>query len=139
MENIIQKMIGQHNVLRAEVKEVSDLASGGVVNSGKINEGLKKFREDLVNHLELENNTFYLELLKKMKAKDWDTEDTEKFIAGMKDIEKVVIAFLDKYKDSKSISDNIEKFKDEFVDTGQTLSIRLESEEKGVYTYWDTL
>ncbi len=98
--------------------------------------GLEQFKKDLVEHLTLENETFYPELLKDMQAKGQDTAKTEQFVAEMKDIEKVVVAFLEKYKDEQSIKEKIDEFKKEFPNIGKTLNLRIESEEVGVYSYW---
>ena len=54
----------------------------------------------------------------------------------MKNIEKVVIVFLEKYKDAKSIKEKISDFKKEFPEIGNALFLRIELEEDGVYNYW---
>lgn len=135
-KNIVSTMISQHRTLQKEVGAVSAILDSGEINTKKISDGLEQFKKDLVEHLELENNVFYAELLTEMKKKGQDTSKTEQFIAEMKDIEKVVIAFLEKYKDAQSISNSIEEFKKEFSGIGETLTLRIESEEAGVYSYW---
>jgi len=135
-KNIVTTMISQHRTLQKEVGAVAEILGTDEVNANKISDGLEQFKKDLVEHLELENNVFYAELLKEMKAKGQDTTKTELFIAEMKDIEKVVVAFLEKYKDAQSISSSIEEFKKEFSAIGETLVLRIESEEAGVYAYW---
>ena len=135
-KNIISTMIEQHRTLQKEVGAVIELLQGEKIEAEKIAQGLEQFKKDLVEHLELENETFYPELLKEMKVKGQDTTKTEQFVAEMKDIEKVVVAFLEKYKNSMSVEEKINEFKEELPKIGDTLVLRIESEEAGVYSYW---
>ncbi len=135
-QNIVSTMIKQHRVLQKEVGLVMEIIREDKIDAEKIIQGLKQFKKDLAEHLELENEVFYAELLKEMKAKGQDTEKTEMFIDEMNDIEKVVVAFLEKYKDGKSIKEKIAEFKKEFPGIVDTLNLRIESEEAGVYAYW---
>ncbi|MBT4209568.1 MAG: hemerythrin domain-containing protein [Candidatus Komeilibacteria bacterium] len=137
MENLISTLIKQHRSLQQDVTNVLDLCnSADTTNFTKIDQGIKKFTKNLVEHLELENDTFYVGLLEKMKQAGQDTAKTEQFIAEMKDIEKVVQGFLDKYKDADSIKNGFVDFKDEFTNIKEVLVLRIESEESGVYSYW---
>lgn len=129
-------MIKQHRGLQKDLGEVAKDLEDKSPDTGDIHKFLDKFAKDLKEHLDLENGVFYVDLLKKMKEAGQDTQKTEKFIAEMKEIEKVVIAFLEKYKDSKYIGDNIGEFKTEFANIVETLNLRIESEEIGVYAYW---
>ena len=54
----------------------------------------------------------------------------------LKNIEEVVISFLEKYKSPQIIEDLLNKFKKEFPIIVETLNLRIESEESGVYSYW---
>jgi hypothetical protein len=87
-------------------------------------------------HLELENNKFYPELLDQMKKKGQDISKTELFIAEMKGIEAVVLAFLKKYSNAEGIEKNKEELKTELLDVIDALTLRVEAEEVGVYSYW---
>ncbi len=136
-KELVKTMIAQHRELQNNVK--TGLARSADADSKKASEirtCLDKFTKNLLEHLNLENNTFYVELLKNMKSKDQDTAKTEQFIAEMKGIEKAVLTFLDKYKDVKSIEIDIPGFHGEFKGIGQALNLRIEAEEDGVYTYW---
>jgi regulator of sigma D len=135
-KNIVSTMVAQHRTLQKEVGLVVEILENDPVDVQKIVEALKQFKKDLVEHLELENNTFYAELLKQMKAKDQNTDKTEQFIAEMDGIAEVVVTFLEKYKDAKNIQEKIKQFKKEFTEIGETLTLRIESEEAGVYAYW---
>ena len=97
---------------------------------------LEKFAEDLTQHLHLENDIFYVELLKKMKERGQNTEKTELFITSMKDIEKEVFAFLNTYNDSDKITHFFDGFRHDLPLIIETLSLRIETEEAGVYSYW---
>lgn len=135
-KTIITIMIAQHRTLQKEVSAVVEILKSEKIDVQKIMAGLEQFKKDLVEHLELENNTFYPELLRDMKQRGQDTIKTEQFIVEMKDIEKVVVAFLEKYKDVSSLKEKMDEFKKEFPEIGETLALRIESEEEGVYSYW---
>lgn len=135
-QNIVSTMIKQHRTLQKEVGEIAEILKSDPVDVEKIVNGLEQFKTDLVEHLELENNVFYVELSEKMKAKGQNTTKTEEFIVEMKEIEEVVVAFLGKYKETKSLEGKVDEFKKEFSEIGQVLTLRIESEESGVYSYW---
>lgn len=135
-KNIISTMTSQHRVLENEVGSILEIIKKNEVDIEKISQGLEWFKKDLIEHLKLENEVFYVELLKDMKNKGQDFSDTEKFIKEMDDIAKVVIAFLEKYKNIQSIKEKIDEFKKEFFELVSVLALRIESEEDGVYSYW---
>jgi regulator of sigma D len=138
MTDIISTLIKQHRTLQTEVSSVIDCYQlEKVIAAEKISSGLKKFTQELAGHLKLENEVFYVELLDKMKRAGQDISKTELFIAEMKDIEKVVYAFLSKFKDTASIETSFENFQKEFDAIKQVLVMRIESEEEGVYGYWN--
>jgi len=129
-------MIEQHRTLQQGIGLIIEILKSSQINTEKILQGLEQFKKDLNKHLKLENEVFYVELLKEMKNKEQDTTRTEQFINEMDDIAKVVVAFLEKYKDTESIKEKIDEFKKEFSDIGSALTLRIESEEAGVYGYW---
>jgi hypothetical protein len=135
-QNLVSVMIAQHRVLQKDLGAVLVLADDGKEKCDAVDILLKQFHNDLVVHLELENNTFYKELLQKMKAKNQDTTKTEQFIAEMNIIAKEVTNFLEKYNGCENISRNIDVFKPELTEIISILNLRIESEESGVYAYW---
>ncbi len=138
MENIVPILIKQHHNLQAEAQSIIECYQFDNVEAAKkISEGLEKFSQELQGHLKLENEVFYVQLLAKMKQAGQDISSTEIFIAEMKDIEKVVYAFLEKFKDADKILASFEIFKKEFELIKQALVLRIESEEDGVYGYWN--
>ena len=111
-ENLVTTMIQQHRGLQADVGAIVALYNGNDdVKAEAIFDGVNKFKTDLVEHLKLENESFYVELLEKMKQAKQDTAKTETFIAEMKDIEKVVYAFLEKFSTADSINNNFSNFR----------------------------
>lgn len=127
-QTLVSVLKNQHTGLKNDLVSVSEKTEGEAIASG-----LSKFKIDLVAHLTLEDNSFYTELIKRMRDKGQDTKNTEAFMESMKDIAKVVTAFLEKYSDPIFISNNISNFKLELGDIIRTLLIRIESEEEGVY------
>jgi len=135
-ENIVEKMIEQHRGLQADLNIVADEVKEADPSGEKIEGALEKFSFELKGHLSLENEVFYVELLKKMNSEGKDTTDTESFIAEMGKIGEQVMAFLNKYNKASVISDGIADFKDQFSAIVEALNMRIESEESGVYLYW---
>lgn len=130
-KNLVSTMVSQHRTLQKDLGSESEMS-----DAGELYQGLEKFTKDLTEHLELENGTFYPELLKGMKEKGQDTSKTEEFVAKMKGIEKVVHAFLGKFNSAENIQKDIPAFKEELSGIVDALNLRIESEEAGVYAYW---
>lgn len=135
-KTIVTILIEQHRILQKGLNAVAELLKSESIGTEEIEISLRQFKQDLVEHLELENGTFYPELLTEMKAEGQSVEKTEQFINEMKDIGSRVMEFLEKYKDSENIKKNIKKFRIEFPKISETLNIRIESEEATVYGYW---
>lgn len=113
---IVAKLISQHRMLQADLGDDQHLAEAANVDPAAVVAGLQKFAVDLTTHLALENNVFYVELLKDMRAKGQPTEATERFIAEMKGIEQVVKGFLMKYQDPATIAASVLTFQEELAD-----------------------
>ena len=135
-KNIISTMITQHRALQKELGAIAEILGGSEPDAEKISQGLVQFKGDLMEHLDLENNTFYKELLKEMKEKGQNTDKTEQFIAEMDGIGKVVVEFLGKFASTQDIESKLDEFKSEFDNIVEVLTLRVESEESGVYAYW---
>ena len=80
-KNLVSTMIEQHRTLQREVGQIKEILENSEIDAEKIFQGLEQFKKDLVEHLKLENEVFYTELLKQMKAKGQDTTKTEQFVA----------------------------------------------------------
>jgi len=135
-KNLVSTLVEQHRGLQKDLGAVIEEFKNELPNSEEVDKLLKRFASDLTVHLELENNVFYAQLISKMKEKGQDTAKTEQFIAEMDVIGKVVMAFLGKYGDAISIKLQLTDFKSELSDIINTLNLRIESEEAGVYAYW---
>jgi len=98
---------------------------------------LGEFENNLKIHLKLENETFYPALLKDMKKKGEDTKITEDFISEMKNIETEINSFLENYRSANEIELDMAGFEDEFSRIRRSYILRVETEESGVFTYWD--
>ena len=136
-KNIIETLIAQHRVLQNDLGGALELSEIENPNISEIDSCLKKFLLDLPEHLSLENETFYPELLTQMENKKMDTSKTKAFIEEMNVIGVAVIAFTDKYKNESLIKDQFNDFKKELVNIISVLNTRIESEESGVYLYWN--
>ena len=135
-KNIVLTLISQHRVLQKELGGVAEELKMENPSGNKIKKLLDIFAKDLMAHLELENNTFYKELLKKMKEKGQDTTKREQFIGEMDEIGEKVLKFLENYKEEAVIEKEIKEFQSNFEGIVDILVLRIESEEAGVYSYW---
>jgi len=133
--NIIGVLISQHNDLRKIMTEAGEMAYDSAT-AEDIHKKIAEFKELLYIHLDLENNTFYPELLKKLEGEGFDTNDTKKFIKEMKNIESAVSGFLERYSSPEKIEALSNEFSSDFKRISATLLMRLEAEEGGVYLYW---
>jgi len=132
--NFISTLISQHLSLRASLKIADeDARLSDQSKNEEIFSSLVKFKNDLLEHLKLENEILYPDLLKKMRARNQDTTNTEKFIAEMDDIGKVIMGFLEKYNSSELIASQLADFQPQLRDIITTLNLRIESEEEGVF------
>jgi hypothetical protein len=140
-ENIILIMIGQHRILQEDLGLVAmEITTNKDPRGAEIVKYLDKFKKDLMEHLHLENDVFYVELIRRIKAKNEDLDSVdiiEGFITEMEKIGDVVVAFLEKYKTAENIDNAMEDFKTEFFPIVKTLNTRIQFEEGHVYTYWD--
>ena len=138
IEDIVAVLIKQHRDIQKDANKILGyFETDSSVNADKIHDCLDKFSVDLTEHLKFENDVFYTELLKRMEEKAVNTGSTRKFILQMKSIEKVINTFLDSFKTKEDIQKRIKKFHERFEDINNLLNLRIESEEEGVYTYWD--
>lgn len=139
LQNLVTILTSQHRQLQADLGEVASLLEHQGDVAEKIDQKMKKFKTDLFAHLALENESFYPELLLRMKQAGLDISKTKLFIAEMDNIGKVVVAFLEKYQDAEAIFGQLAQFKGEFLSIVPILNLRIESEEGGVYAYWQDL
>lgn len=130
-------MLAQHRDLQKDLNQVAQQLKIIQVDANKIDQLLLIFKKDLNEHLNLENNIFYPKLLDQMREGQKPTADTEEFISEMGKIGDAVMAFLSKYDSSVRISDDIAEFKNDVAAIIDTLNIRIEAEEAGVYLYWE--
>ena len=138
-ENLISTLIKQHRELQKKIGLVLDFSLKIDYDAAKILQALAAFKNNLGEHLKLENDIFYVELIKKMKAKNLDIAKTELFIKEMDDIANAVTIFLDSYTETAAISQKIDELRQTLPNIINTLNLRIESEESGVYAYWAAL
>ncbi len=138
-KEIVSTMISQHRELQEKLGSIFEESKKEKTNSGKILDELGQFKDSLLKHLKLEDSIFYVELLKEMRKKSQGTTDTESFIKEMDGIKKVVVAFLEKYSNEASIKEGKSEFSEELSKIIDALNLRIESEEPGVYDYWQSI
>ncbi len=135
-EKIITTLTAQHRILEKILNTIDIFLKAKKINFSAIASELGHFEKDITEHLQLENEVFYPELLKDMKRKRQNTYNTEQFILEMENIEVIMISFFKKYENSCGIKDNVDIFRREFSDIVEILAVRIESEEEGIYVYW---
>lgn len=84
----------------------------------------------------MENGTFYTDYINKKIKRGEDVTSTKEFIKKMDDIAAVIKVFLDKYSDANKINLAIIDFRRELQDIIDTLNLRIETEEDGVFEFY---
>jgi len=133
-KRLITKLRNQHRALGESLLRVIESSkSTDKDRSKQILLELEKFKEDLMEHLKLENEIFYPDY-KNLKIKaGQDVEEIVEFDIQMKAIGEVVLAFLDKYNSVNSIELSIGEFRKELQSVTDTLNTRIETEEEGMF------
>ncbi len=136
IKNIVSVMIEQNRGLQKDLAHTLVLSTSEEKDFTEIEKSLEQFHKDLLEHIHLENDIFYVQLLEQMKNKGQDTVKTEIFISEMKKIGESVMSFLDKYKEPNSINSQLANFQTELNGVISVLNLRIDTEESGVYAYW---
>ncbi len=135
-ENLVAILKEQHAVLKKEMINLKKEAEKETPDIMTIAGFLNNFKNSLLEHLALEDNVFYPQLIDKFKKQNLNTDSIAVFIEEMKVIGKKVWVFLDEYKNTDNIKNNLPDFKSSLYHIISTLLIRIESEEERVYLYW---
>jgi hemerythrin-like domain-containing protein len=131
---LITTLKAQHRGLQNDLNIVADeLKLETTSINSVIIPKLAKFKNNLLEHLKLENEEFYPDYLSKKEKKGEDITSSEEFIKLMDEIGKTVLAFLDKYSIAEAVESSQSVFKDELSGIIDTLNTRIETEEDGVY------
>ena len=135
-KDIVQTLKFQHIELKNVVNKVSESAEGDTPDFSLIFEGLNSFKDKLDEHLKLEDNAFYPEVLKKLESQKINIEDTKEYWEKMGGIKNEIMIFLNKYNSEASIKSNLDDLRGELKKIIEALLLRIDSEESGVFTYW---
>lgn len=138
-KKLVKLLISQHDDLRRDVQAILSKKPNAKNGTKVLQSLLAKFDTDFREHLTLEDTVFYIELLKIMETRHEDTVATKKFIEEMRKISRQVFDFLEQYTDVKNIEADRQVFFTKFKHVADILYLRLESEESGVYEYYDII
>lgn len=139
LNNITIVLINQHRGLQKCLGEAKNLTQETNPELSLIVSSLRSFDLNLSTHRHLEEEVFYPELLRRMEADGLDTFKTIEFIKEMEDIGVLALVFLAKYQDIEILEKKLIDFVEELENITQTLNIRIELEEAGIYGYWEAL
>lgn len=129
----------QHSELQDILIQIKQIASDKTMDGKAIFKIINSFKKMLVKHIELEDNEFYPQLLKKMKKAGMEIGKTLQFVDGMKDIAKDINAFFVEYSTANKIDKNKDKFYSDLETITNSLNIRIEAEEVFVFIDWQYL
>lgn len=132
-EKLIDDLISQHDSLKKVLGKVKNETIKDLPDFSFIFSSLKKFKKDLAEHIDFENNEFYEQLFKKYKDKESELEYIKKFYSEMEELADEIYDFIDKYTYKKKIEKKFEDFKKELNFIISSLQIRISSEEQGVF------
>jgi len=132
-QELIETLTKQHRKLQKDLTSALEKSNDISNKKDEILIELTTFKTDLLEHLELENGTFYPAYLEKKKELGESIQSTEEFINKMSEIGEKVFAFLNKYSTTETIKENPTNFTNELSTITATLNTRVETEEEGVY------
>lgn len=132
-ENIINILLSQHIGIKNHLSEIKEETEKNQPLAETVFNGLTEFKNLLAQHLDLENNVFYPQLLEKMEKRGIDIKETVKFIEAMKSIEKKIENFMKKYASVENIRNNIRNFKIDLSNISSILILRMTNEETEVF------
>jgi len=131
-QDLIKNLIAQHRQLQQDLILVMNDIDDKKNCSERIVANLQKFRQQLIDHLKLEDDVFYMKYIEIKKMRGEDLSSTYSFIQEIKQIGVAVMQFLEKYSNKDSV-ENEDNFKSELSAIVSTLNARIETEEEGVY------
>lgn len=130
-------MRAQHRKLQADLGAILAIAESDQEDRGaRIVELSHVFSADLQEHLSVEDGTFYPDYVGCIESAGGDTAPVYEFIAAMKKIGDAVSGFFSTYTDAHAIDGSIDVFVAELKSIIDTLNIRIETEEEGVYSIY---
>lgn len=131
---LVEELIGQHRKLQKDLQAALGLCDQAQEkNAQLIFTQLLKFKIDLNQHLDLENNFFYPDFINKKKERGEEVSSTQAFIGMMDEIGEAVLKFLEEYNKEDKILVNKLMFKNELQSIISALNTRIETEEEGIY------
>jgi hemerythrin-like domain-containing protein len=130
---LIGKLISQHNLLRVSLAKIKDATLKNQPDFQVIAENLNKFFSFLGEHLDLENNKFYPLVFEKIKGDERAAKDIQNFKNEMDEIAEDVKIFVKDFEDEDKIKNDFNGFKKDLDFIISSLSIRVSSEEKGIF------
>ena len=132
-QELVTKLKEQHLTLQADLVSALEYARvPETIDGVLILEVLRKFKTDLTEHLQLENETFYPDYFNKKSLLNSDVDSEQIFHEKMNEIGTAVMNFLDKYSIPESLN-NPSEFKAELSGIIDTLKLRIETEEEGIF------
>ncbi len=136
VNNIVDILIAQHNQLRKDMSSLKKESESKSPDIDSIIRVIEEFQSHLREHINLENNIFYPQLLEKMRKNNMDLTSIQVFIDEMKAIGGKVGVFIAKYAQAEAIQKDFPGFRMELNDMISNLILRIDAEEEGVYLYW---
>ena len=134
-KQLLKELLAQHAELRKILLEITGDSTHPAPTAVQLFDLLSLFKTKLIEHLALEDNVFYPEIFKILKARGVETEKTEVFAAQMKELAVFVFHYLDEYASAENISQDMDKFQKDTKEMAGKIMLRISVEEGGVYMY----
>lgn len=133
LDEIKKSLTEQHIAIQNDMEKISEMInSGGKINTDAVYDLLVKLNKDLNEHLQLENQQFYPEIIKQ-NINDEKIEKLKEFFRNMTIMEKVIDRFLKKYSVGEKIRASLPEFKKEFKEIKDVLGLRIDLEETKIF------
>jgi len=129
---LIKKFCKAHEKLEVTINKV--LEDTKKQDTVAIRKSLKQLRLEIIGHFMEEDISLYRYLTHYYKQDENTLELIMAFESSIKEIQKGVLAFLDKYIQQNANYDKI--FEARFTDIVESLTTRVEAEENNLYTLY---
>ncbi len=136
-ENLIKILNMQHDQIHKEMENVQEEASKIEPNYDVLLTHMTKFKEKLLEHLELEDAEFYPRLEEMLRKEHEDPTEIIEFGKTMVAISAPVKEFLEKYDTRESIEADLDKFRRSLVDIMTKIFMRISSEDVFIHSQWE--
>lgn len=134
-KQVVSDLKQQHQKMAEACKRLAD--STGTADGSGLYSQLNQIKSMLTDHLRIEDNQFYPELMKAAEKDATVAGVAKAYMTSMGQISQVVGQFFTKYDSGGAINSQKQKFADDWRQIVAALERRIASEEKSLYPLYE--